>query len=325
MPNDKNHYLELQRELLTAEPASLPETLPRYLTRDCRWQAAHPVNGMAGPAEVVSRLWRPLRAAFPRLERSNDILMGGEYEGRTWVSATGYYRGRFEMDWLGIPATGKETTLRFGEFVRFHDGRLAEAYTLFDLVAFCRQCGIDLLPADRGSMDPVPPPDPRDGVMHRPQEPEQGRRSLQLVQDMIDGLLEYDGSNLGSMGMERFWTDDMRWYGPGGIGTTHRLAGFQAQHQGPFLKAFPDRIAAPHAALVAEGHYVSVTGWPSVIGTHLGDYLLAPASGRKVGMRVMDFWRRHGDRLAENWVLIDMLDLFRQLDIDLLENAINND
>jgi hypothetical protein len=36
-------------------------------------------------------------------------------------------------------------------------------------------------------------------------------------------------------------------------------------------------------------------------------------------MRVMDWWKREGNRLTENWVFIDMVDLFRQLDVDLFE------
>jgi predicted ester cyclase len=195
---------------------------------------------------------------------------------------------------------------------------------LFDLVDFCRQCGIELLPPDAGSSVPVPPPRTADGVVLTEPGKEEARRSLELVERMIEGLLAYDGRNLHSMAMERFWTPDMRWYGPAGIGTTHGLDGFQAQHQGPFLKAFPDRYAGPHSALLAEGNYVCVTGWPSVIGTHRGDYLGLPATGRQVGMRVMDFWRRESDLLAENWVLIDMLDLFYQLGVDLLDDALRD-
>jgi hypothetical protein len=36
-------------------------------------------------------------------------------------------------------------------------------------------------------------------------------------------------------------------------------------------------------------------------------------------MRVMDFWRREGDRLRENWVLIDIPDVFHQCGIDVFE------
>jgi hypothetical protein len=33
----------------------------------------------------------------------------------------------------------------------------------------------------------------------------------------------------------------------------------------------------------------------------------------------MDWWRREGDLLVENWVFIDMIDLFLQLGVDLFE------
>jgi hypothetical protein len=34
-------------------------------------------------------------------------------------------------------------------------------------------------------------------------------------------------------------------------------------------------------------------------------------------MRVMDFWRREGDRLDENWVMIDLIDLLAQMGLDV--------
>jgi hypothetical protein len=36
-------------------------------------------------------------------------------------------------------------------------------------------------------------------------------------------------------------------------------------------------------------------------------------------MRVVDIYRRDGDKLAENWIFIDFLHYFRQLGIDLLD------
>jgi hypothetical protein len=31
----------------------------------------------------------------------------------------------------------------------------------------------------------------------------------------------------------------------------------------------------------------------------------------------MDFWRREGDRLDENWVMIDLIDLLLQMGLDV--------
>ena len=55
--------------------------------------------------------------------------------------------------------------------------------------------------------------------------------------------------------------------------------------------------------------------------THKGDYLGVPATGRKLTLRVMDFYRCGNGRIMENWVLLDYGDLFMQMGVDLWERA----
>ena len=322
MQTEKQFLRRFHSALLKSSPADLHQVAGQYLSNECLWHGPHPINATHGPEAFARETWAPMARALDELERHEDILTSGTWNGAKWVASIGHYHGRFHRDWLGIPANGKRIKLRYGEFARVENETICEVRVLYDLVAFCRQCGIHLLPPDAGSTAAVPAPATGNGVIDYPTTPGESEISLKRVDDMIDGLLEFDGKNLNSMRMERFWTKDMHWYGPAGIGTTHGLAGFQAQHQGPFLKAFPDRIAAPHTALFAEGDYACVTGWPSVIGTHRGEYLGHAATGIEVGMRVMDFWRREHDLLAENWVLIDMLDLFLQMGVDVLANAL---
>ncbi|MFX8172471.1 hypothetical protein ABTK94_19380, partial [Acinetobacter baumannii] len=58
--------------------------------------------------------------------------------------------------------------------------------------------------------------------------------------------------------------------------------------------------------------------WPSVRATHTGGgWLGMPPTDKRIGMRVMDFWRREGDLLAENWVFIDIPDLLLQMGVDV--------
>lgn len=52
--------------------------------------------------------------------------------------------------------------------------------------------------------------------------------------------------------------------------------------------------------------------------THRGDYLGFVATNRALTLRVMDFYRCAGGRIAENWVLLDYVDLFRQMGHDIL-------
>jgi hypothetical protein len=44
-----------------------------------------------------------------------------------------------------------------------------------------------------------------------------------------------------------------------------------------------------------------------------------PASDRPAEFRVVDIYRREGNKLAENWVFIDMLHFFRSQGVDLLD------
>ena len=43
-----------------------------------------------------------------------------------------------------------------------------------------------------------------------------------------------------------------------------------------------------------------------------------PAFDGRLHMRVVDMYRRDGDKLAENWIFIDMLYWMMQQDVDVL-------
>ena len=112
------------------------------------------------------------------------------------------------------------------------------------------------------------------------------------------------------------------WYGPSGIGAARGLEGYYAHHAVPFLTAFPDRAGIDHYVNFADGPYALTGGWPSVGGTHTGPgWLGLPATGKAVGMRVMDFYRRDGDRLAENWIPVDIAHILFQLGTDVFQRV----
>ena len=302
-------------------PLSTRDWLARHFAADCAWHVSHPVNEVRGAA-VEAAFWQPLRHAMPRLERRTDILLSGRFThdadvDAVWVAVTGHYLGGFEHALFGILPTGRPAALRFGEFYRVADGRIVECRVLLDFVDLMRQAGRAVLPASNGAAGIVPGPRHHDGVLLAPQDDAVSRASLGLVEAMIFGLHRFDGANLASMGMARFWHPRMLWYGPGGIGTTIGIEGFQSQHQKPFLHAFPDRQGGNHRARIGEGAFVASTGWPSIHATHAGSYLGTPATDRRITMRVMDWWRCEGGLLVENWVFIDLPHLFLQMGVDL--------
>ena len=70
-------------------------------------------------------------------------------------------------------------------------------------------------------------------------------------------------------------------------------------------------------ALFAEGNYSGGPGWAGVIATHSGPYLDAPATGNRISVNGMDWWKREGEVYVETWVFVDMVHLFAQFGIDL--------
>ena len=67
-----------------------------------------------------------------------------------------------------------------------------------------------------------------------------------------------------------------------------------------------------------DNNYCGVTGWPNMIQTvtHDGWMGIAP-QGREITMRSLDFWRIEDGKIRENWVLVDLLDAYRQLGVDV--------
>ena len=45
---------------------------------------------------------------------------------------------------------------------------------------------------------------------------------------------------------------------------------------------------------------------------------MSPFTGRPIGMNLMDFYVRRGDKLVEHRVLIDLIDFWSQCGVDLL-------
>lgn len=308
---------EFWQRLADATPDRVARIVQSSVHDDVSWHGPHPLNDLEDADALIEGFWRPLLHSFPGLRRESDIFLAGETsDGTEWIAGTGYFTGLFAHDWLGIPARGKAARIRFGEFCRVEGGKIAEIYLLLDLIDLMLQAGFRVLPQSNGDEARVPAPRTGDGVLLTAHDDET-RQSLALVEAMLGSMGQYDLKNPMTLSHASFWRTDMCWYGPCGIGTARGMGEYIPIHQRPFLEAFPDREIADHAALFAEGDYITVTGWPDVVGTHRGTWLGCPPTGRRVAMRVMDFWRREGNLLAENWVLIDVIDIFRQFGVDL--------
>jgi predicted ester cyclase len=68
---------------------------------------------------------------------------------------------------------------------------------------------------------------------------------------------------------------------------------------------------------VAEGMYAAGGIWDWLYATHEGEYFGLAPTGIPITIRDFDWWRREGDLLVENWIRIDLIDIFQQLGVDL--------
>lgn len=290
---------------------------------DAAWHGFLPLRRLTGSTSIWSRFWRPLLAAIPDLSRRPYFFIGGQFESSEWTCGTGDFIGTFANDWrlesVVIPASGCSVHFRFGEFCKVEDGKIVEIRMLVDLPDLARQAGIELLPASYGRDIWAPGPLAGDGIRLGSEPEVETSKTLGLVEAMIfGGLNSYDGLSQESQGLERYWHPHMVWHGPVGIGSAYGLDEFKRNAQGPIVRAFPDRRGPGHQARIAEGRFAASTGWPSLVGTHTSEFMGWPPTGERIGWNIMDFWKREGDLLLENWNLIDLIGAGQASGVDLL-------
>jgi len=151
-----------------------------------------------------------------------------------------------------------------------------------------------------------------------------GSATMSHVLDMLTDLCRHPANpDPAVMQLEKYWHPAFNWYGPAGIGTSRGISGFRNWHQIPFLNAMPDRRLDAVADLMshwfAEGDYVCETGWPNMRLTLTDDGWMGIAPvDKEVCLRSLDFWRMEDGLIRENWVLVDLLDVYAQVGINVL-------
>ena len=329
--NQKNKHIvwDFWQRMNHATPEQIPGLIKAKFHRDVDWNGPHPINQILGVDALIADFWTPLLRSFPDLKRDVDILMGGAYEEEDWVSGTGYLTGTFVHDWLGIPATGKETNIHFGQFFVMRDEKIAESYLILDVLAVMKQAGFQVLPPALGREGgKVQRPRGGDGVLLTEQDALESSKTMDLVDAKGSGLMRYqrarDGDAMGSMQQREYWHPFFHWMGPAGIGSTHSIDEFEDLHQRPWLLAFGDRHldidrGGRFMGRHADGRYAATGVWDYKFSKHYGAYQGFPSSGKMLTIRDFDWHKREGNLLIQNWIPIDMIDLFRQMGVDLFD------
>ena len=129
-----------------------------------------------------------------------------------------------------------------------------------------------------------------------------------VIEGMVDGLNDHRINDIG-----QFFASQFRWIGNYGCGTKNGLNEFQDNWQRPFQAAFSDKVCIDEARLYM-GEWAAAFGRQEAI--HSGEFMGIPATGKKVNIRYMDFWKVEDGKIVDNWVMVDFPSVLSQLGVD---------
>jgi len=317
----KTRFADYQRSTSTFDISNVRVALSDLVAPDAKLKLGHPFGELSGPEAYLESCLLPLVHAMPDLERREMIVLAGTTpEGDDWIGTMGNYMGTFVSPLLGIPPTGHLAHMRYHEFFRVQNNHVVEIQAIWDFPELMMLANAWPMAPQLGSYLCTPAPMSGDGL----NVSGDGQSTMNHVIAMLTDLCKYPANpDPAVMQLEKYWHPRFNWYGPAGIGTGRGISGFRHWHQIPFLKGMPDRTldasADLHSHWIAQGNYVCETGWPNMRLTLSDDGWMGIApSDKEVLLRSLDFWRLENGLIRENWVLVDLLDLYRQVGVDVL-------
>ena len=330
---NKKHIRKLLKNIAEASIDSIQNNLRDAYHEEAELNGFHPINEIKGVDSIQKKLWEPLLKSFPDLERRDNLIIGGSFQDKVFVSCISHLTGTFVKPWLNVPATKKTIHLRLCEAHQLKEKKIIKSYILIDTVDFIRQAGFWPINPPLGIEEMWPGPITSDGTTYENLDGNLSLASLEQALTMQRSLnikpetepeitIDEIKEKLINHPQKDFWHSKMMWYGPCGIGTSRGLSGFVDHHQLPFRLTFKERDywKIGHYIEIGDGNYSMTGGWHSIQCIHGSkDWLGYDATNKKITMRVMDFYLHHEGLIRENWVPIDIAHILSQIDIDIFK------
>ena len=327
----KKYFEDYQIATQNFNKNSINNSLTKYFSEHSVFQFCYPFGTFNGLDNFLSNCINPLLESIPDLERRDMIVMAGTTpEDKHWVGTMGNYMGTFLKSFLDIPPTGNLVHMRYHEFFQIENNQIIEMQSIWDLPELMMQANAWPMSPQLGSFLCTPSPMTGDGLKIKGD----GSKNFDLVINMLqDMVLHPSNPDPQVMNLDKYWHPRFNWYGPAGIGTGRGIAGFRHWHQIPFLRAMPDRKGGSSndslkneglkdmlTHWIYEGDYVCETGWPNMRSTISQDGWMGIApSNQIIEMRSLDFWRVENNLIRENWVLVDLLDVYQQIGVNVFD------
>ncbi|WP_281973845.1 nuclear transport factor 2 family protein [Ruegeria faecimaris] len=300
---------------------SVFEAMTPHFAANLAWRGMYPFHEQISPERVADVFWRPLKQAMGPLQRRPDIFFAGRNEldgfSSVWVVEMGHLMGTWDQSWIGLAPSRKLSFLRYCEFHRIEKEKIVETACYVDILNLLAQSGRHPSAGTTGSVLLTPGPATHDGLLYDAHSETEGRASVGLISDMVTDLR---ANKVGSPEehMTRFWTPNMCWFGPGGIGASAFFDGYRRGHSGPFEEGLEYVRHTEHVARLGEGNYGGFFGYPSLSLRSKGGFLSLPPGEVEADMRIVDLYRRDGEKLAENWIFIDIPHFLAMQGVDIL-------
>lgn len=291
--------LDLVKDMELALGRSETDLSP-WFQEDFIWDGNAGCGRKAGLREFEQGWYLPFRDAFGDRRFDTTIWL----EDGDWAACVGTCHATHAGDFMGIPATGRPLEVRYIDFWHIREGRIAYNKVNVDLAGVAAQLGWDVF--DGKGWDRLDPPVNRlwrgkhgQGAVANP---------LEVVQSMEAALQRSD------VDVSEFFHDDFIWDANYGCGLKHGLAEFESGWYEPFRAHFGKRdFVSPH--FMQTGDWAACFG--ACFATLERDFMGIKATGQKIRIPYIDFWRIEGTKIAENIVRVDFPSIVEQLGGDV--------
>ena len=300
---------------------ALLKSCEAFLSADHIYRGVMPFYEFCGVKRYFEDVVLPIKKAMTSLQKRTTIFFAGysnlKPSDGLWVIQMGNFFGDFTKKWLGIEPTQKLTYLPFATCHKICDGHITETVEFLDILAVLTQANLNpYISKQTGSQIMHPGPATNDGILRGNKSSEETIATYDLTTKMLTELaLTYTSP---SDHLKRYWHPDMNWFGPTGIGSSLGMSGYLKGHTRPFEDKLKITKIHDWELAVAEGHYSAVMWLPCLTMKNSNGYMGVPKNDHLTEMRVIDLYRRKKDKLAENWIFIDMLHFLKLQNINLL-------
>ena len=228
---NKKMIIKKMKNIAESSPSDINKNLLNAYHSDVEWRGFYPLEDLKGLEALELKVWRPLLKAFPDLERRNNIVIGGDFNNKSFVATVGHLTGTFKNSWLDVPATNKTVHLRTCEFHQIKNEKIIQSHMLIDVMDFIRQAGFWPINKSLGVEEMWPGPITGDGIVLEEQDPAVSKKTLVQALAMQKTLGDYKPETNANFTDEQlrkellnhpqkeYWHSKMMWYGPCGIGT----------------------------------------------------------------------------------------------------------